>query len=167
MVFLHALVITAAIAVSFVTGAALPQTGPPGLGAPTIPLIPGTNINTTTNPWLLLPPGTPSLPAPNAVLPSTPPFTPFFAGWNSFSVFTPPSAGQPLVASRDFNSGCGYMGTMTFGVFPQPGWLGNIMGTSKCFDYCYSNHFAWARCGGSSTVGWYCQCGTTLPPTVV
>lgn len=99
-------------------------------------------------------------------------FKPYTVGWNTFAIFTPPiSNSNASVGAPEVNeaSGCGYIGTYTVGICPQPGLLGEKMGTVKCFEYCYGNRYLWALCAWSDSehyeTGYICQCGSTLPPT--
>ena len=64
-----------------------------------------------------------------------------------WAVFTPPKAGtSPLLKeeSFSFSERCSDQGFLTS--YPQPGSLGDLNGTRKCYDYCYSHSFKAALC---------------------
>ncbi len=61
--------------------------------------------------------------------------------------FTPPKAGSPpLENEKSFSVSerCSEQGFLTS--YPQPGTLGDLNGTRKCYDYCYSLSFHAALC---------------------
>ena len=103
-----------------------------------------------------------------------PDFVTYSSGWNTYAIFNPRNGDgikHPTAPDRDTASGCGYIGTYTVGLAPYPSGyglisktLGDEFGTGKCFDYCYYHYFAWALCAGNATSGYFCQCGTLLPP---
>ena len=76
-----------------------------------------------------------------------------------WAVFTPPKAGtSPLLKeeSFSFSERCSDQGFLTS--YPQPGSLGDLNGTRKCFDYCYSLSFKGAVC-----LEHYCRCVNPFP----
>jgi hypothetical protein len=77
-------------------------------------------------------------------------------------VFTPPKAGTPPSDLRKIISvseRCSNQGYLTS--YPQPGTLGNLNGTSKCYDYCYSLSFKGAYC-----LEHYCMCLAYNPTAI-
>jgi hypothetical protein len=75
------------------------------------------------------------------------------------TVFTPPKAGTPpsdTAHSTSFFERCSNQGFLTS--YPQPGTLGDLNGTRKCYDYCYSLSFIAALC-----LEHYCKCLTFNP----
>ena len=75
------------------------------------------------------------------------------------TVFTPPKAGTPpsdTAQSTSFFERCSVRGFLTS--YPQPGTLGDLYGTRKCFDYCYSLSFKAAYC-----LEYSCRCLTSNP----
>jgi hypothetical protein len=76
---------------------------------------------------------------------------------NNFAVYTPPKAGTPPPSTGySYADSCGFLGTKTS--YPQPGTFGNLIGTRKCFDYCYENSYKAAHCAGDELYGFYCKC---------
>jgi hypothetical protein len=84
---------------------------------------------------------------------------------NIYAVFTPPKAGTPpseTDKSISFTERCSDKGFLTS--YPQPGTLGDLNGTRKCYDYCYSQSYKAAVCQKQ-----YCKClayDPTFMPTV-
>jgi hypothetical protein len=77
-------------------------------------------------------------------------------------VYTPPKAGTHHPSSRTSSSdSCGFFGTKMS--YPQPGTFGNLIGTRKCFDYCYDNGYETAHCAGDEVYGLYCNCFSYVP----
>ena len=77
-------------------------------------------------------------------------------------VFTPPKAGTPpfqMGKSVSVSERCSDQGYLTS--YPQPGSLGDLYGTRKCFDYCYSLSFKAAVCLEHS-----CMCLTSNPTAI-
>jgi hypothetical protein len=69
------------------------------------------------------------------------------SGGRDIAVFTPPKAGTPPIQmgkSVSFSERCSDQGFLTS--YPQPGTMGDLNGTRKCFDYCYSLSFKAALC---------------------
>jgi hypothetical protein len=81
---------------------------------------------------------------------------------NNYAVYTPPKAGDPPLFSRTSSAdSCGFLGTMTS--YPKPGALGVLIGTKKCFDYCYANSYQAAHCAANEAQGFYCKCLSYVP----
>ncbi len=66
---------------------------------------------------------------------------------NIYAVFTPPKAGTPpseTDKSISFTERCSDKGFLMS--YPQPGTLGDLNGTRKCYDYCFSLSYNAAVC---------------------
>ena len=69
------------------------------------------------------------------------------AAGKNMAVFTPPKAGTPPLQKEEsvsFSQRCSNHGFQTS--YPQPGSLGDLNGTRKCYDYCYSRSYNAALC---------------------
>jgi hypothetical protein len=69
------------------------------------------------------------------------------AGGQDMAIFTPPKGGFPPLQKEKIISvseRCSDQGYLTS--YPQPGTLGNLNGTRKCYDYCYSRSYNGAVC---------------------
>jgi hypothetical protein len=87
------------------------------------------------------------------------------AAGKDMAVFTPPKRGTPNLKRGkgvSVSARCSDQGFLTS--YPQPGTLGDLNGTRKCYDYCYSHSFKGAVCQKH-----YCKCLAYSPaimPTV-
>jgi hypothetical protein len=80
-------------------------------------------------------------------------------GGKDMVVFTPPKRGTPPLQkekSISVSERCSVRGYLTS--YPQPGTLGDLNGTRKCYDYCYSLSFKAAYC-----LEYSCRCLTSNP----
>jgi hypothetical protein len=69
------------------------------------------------------------------------------AGGNDMAIFTPPKRGfLPFRKGKSVSVSerCSVYGYLTS--YPQPGTLGDLKGTRKCYDYCYSLNYKGAYC---------------------
>ena len=77
-------------------------------------------------------------------------------GGESYALFTPPKAGPLTSSNYSYAAGCGFLGTKMS--YPQPGTFGDLIGTRKCFDYCYNNGYETAHCRYDQSRLFYCAC---------
>ncbi|MEY3440967.1 MAG: hypothetical protein RL493_197 [Pseudomonadota bacterium] len=76
------------------------------------------------------------------------------AGGKDWAVFTPPKGGTPPSETGNgvsYSDRCSDEGLMIS--YPQPGRLGDLYGTRKCYDFCYENNYSAASCQSN-----YCKC---------
>ena len=87
------------------------------------------------------------------------------ASGKDWAVYTPPKRGTPNLKKGkgvSVSARCSDQGFLTS--YPQPGTLGDLNGTRKCYDYCYSHSYKAAVCQKH-----YCKClayNPTFMPTV-